>query len=152
MITAPLNLRSYLHQRDRRIDPVPFLDICVIALFFGLFSSRFLLAPGMSIDLPQGEPGLVRGTPAAAVLTILENNRLIFEGQIFEPESLGTRIGAFASRAGIEGETLLVKMDRRADFEVLVVVSEIARRSGFARVQVAAGYRQPERPPPLDAR
>jgi hypothetical protein len=70
-LTAPLNLRQFLKTPDTRIDPVPFLDLLLIGLFFGLFNSQFILPPGLTIDLPRSNASAVTGTPVTAVITLL---------------------------------------------------------------------------------
>ena len=67
MITSPLELKRHLPEPDNRINMVPFLDLCVIGLFFTLYSSRFVFAPGVTIDLSEVDVSARTGDPAVRV-------------------------------------------------------------------------------------
>ena len=121
MITRPFNFESHLKEVPARFETVPFINVALLGLFFVLLSSRFVLAPGISLDLPA-----VEGTPrdlaaATRVLTLSESEgaeMLIFEGRMCTLESfqqlLEARPGAF------QEEVLLV----RADHDVSLQVSD----------------------------
>jgi biopolymer transport protein ExbD len=53
MITRPLDLASRLRPEPRNLDWVFFVNTGLLVLFFSLFGSRFVLAPGLGVDLPQ---------------------------------------------------------------------------------------------------
>ncbi|RME67576.1 MAG: hypothetical protein D6781_12920, partial [Verrucomicrobia bacterium] len=72
MITRPFNLQAHVRQPGKGLDVVPFVDLGVIALFFIVFSSRFVFAPGIARDLPTTRAEVSEAAPAAHVLTVIE--------------------------------------------------------------------------------
>lgn len=141
MITQPFNFAAHVQRPRAGLDLVPFLDVCIIALFFGVFASRFVLAPGQAIDLhlPVTEAGSADALPTSRVVTVGEVNgreMLIFEGRILDiakfQRFLEERTGQF------QGEVLLVRMDRDVSMVLLVRVLETAKGAGFDQVLLAA--------------
>lgn len=134
MITRPLDLQSRLKPPSHRFNTLPLFDILLIALFFSLLSSRFVLSPGLVVNLPQGGGG--PGLPASAVLTVRSDDMLLFEGQIL---SVARLEGVLSEHLSRRGETnLLIYFDREVSMQTLLAVSEIAREAGVARIQLAA--------------
>ncbi|MCC5882858.1 MAG: hypothetical protein JJU25_09525 [Halomonas sp.] len=89
MITRPLNLREHLRPPNSGFNLMPVMDLLLIGLFFGLFWSDQILAPGLAIDLPEAGPAAdLGGVPASAVLTVRSNGMLLFEGSILTMENL----------------------------------------------------------------
>jgi len=141
MITRPFNFAADIRVPKAGLDLVPFFDVCVIALFFGVFGSRFVLAPGKAIDLrlPSAENATLDTLPTSRVVTVGEVNgreMLIFEGRILDiakfQRFLAERTGQF------KGENLLVRMDRNVSMVLLVRVLETAKGAGFDQVLLAA--------------
>jgi biopolymer transport protein ExbD len=64
MIVRPLELASRLRSEPRNLDWLFFVNAGLLVLFFSLFGSRFVLAPGLKLDLPQME-----GSDRSAVTT-----------------------------------------------------------------------------------
>ncbi len=143
MISSPLQLTRHLREPERQFDFVPFVDLCVIGLFFALHSSRFLFAPGVTIELPQADAGFLTGAPATAVMTVRENNMILFEGQIFRGETLRSKLQEYVKTKQLPGSILLVKADKGVDVQLLLLIFEEARKAGFSRVQVAAEASRP---------
>ena len=50
--TSPLGLVARLKQREIKFDVVPVLDLIVIALLVSLVFTRFVMLPGLRVDLP----------------------------------------------------------------------------------------------------
>ncbi|MBN2068726.1 MAG: biopolymer transporter ExbD [Opitutales bacterium] len=158
--TRPLNLRRLLREPKREFNLLPFLDLCIIALFFGMHSTRFMFAPGITIDLASAERSSLSGVPTAAVLTVLPAaevtsvdekgdaippslrknplNRVLFEGEIFTVDILKEKFSAYMQRHNLEQPVLLVKADKGVSVEQLMAIFDNARDSGFYGVQLAA--------------
>jgi biopolymer transport protein ExbD len=135
MITRPLDLQSRLKAPSKRLNPVPLFDVLLIAFFFSLLSSKFVLSPGLTINLPQGGSGL--GAPVSAVLKVEGADMLLFDGRILNMESLGAALRTHTMTN--PGETnLLIYFNRDVSVQTLLSVAEVAREEGVARVQLAA--------------
>jgi biopolymer transport protein ExbD len=143
MITRPFDFAAHLRRPSAHLEAVPFIDACLLLLFFAVLGSRFVLAPGVAIDLPA-----TRGAPPDAVvttrmLTVAENDgqeMLIYDGRIHRFDSFAAALEA--QRSELAGEVLLVRMDRDVSMRVWVKVCELAEQAGFVRVLMAA---EPER-------
>ncbi len=142
MITSPLDLKRQLPEPDNRINLVPYLDLCVIGLFFALYSSRFIFAPGVTIDLSEVDVSARTGLPTPAVLTIRQNDILLFEGEIFRIESLNEKLAAFVLKERTGAATLLIKADKSVAMQQILHISDLARQAGFSKVHLATDERR----------
>jgi biopolymer transport protein ExbD len=144
--TAPLNLKRYLHSVDTRVDPVPFINVILLGLFFAICNSKFLLPPGIPINLPTDRSGGLVPEPVAAVVTVMpplpgdETNEgmVLFGGSLIRQSVLEDSLKAYLKTHPTERPVLLLKMDARASLSQLVKISEAARASGFVSMQIAA--------------
>lgn len=137
MITGPLELKKHLREPTRRFDFVALLDVFFIALFFMMLSPRFVLSPGLTIDLPESPANIpMPGLPASAVVTVRSDDMILFEGMILSTEDLGREIARYIENR--PDPTVLIYFDRRISMQTMLVVSETLRHAGVTRIQVAA--------------
>jgi biopolymer transport protein ExbD len=144
--TSPLHLRKYLRAVDTRLDPVPFINVMLLGLFFALCNSQFLLPPGIPINLPRGVQGGLVPEPVAAVVTVLPplpgdetaEGMVLFGGDLIRQGALEEALAGFLKTHPSKNPVLLLKMDARASLSQLVKISEAARTSGFTSMQIAA--------------
>lgn len=144
--TAPLNLRRYLRNVDTRLDPVPFINVLLLGLFFAICNSHFLLPPGIPINLPTDSSGGLVPEPVTAVVTVMpplpgdESNEgmVLFSGSLIRQSALEDSLKAYLKKHPSDNPILLLKMDARASLSQLVKISEAARASGFISMQIAA--------------
>ncbi|EDY80979.1 hypothetical protein VDG1235_596 [Verrucomicrobiia bacterium DG1235] len=137
-----LNLETELPKRAK-LSFWPFLDLCVIGLFFALFSSKFVMAPGLTLALPVVESSQVAISPVYEVVTVTEvkgEEMIFFQDGKYDLESLGK---LFVRRGGAqEGATLLVKADMAVSMQTLSSLSQLAIEAGYTRVQLATEERR----------
>jgi biopolymer transport protein ExbD len=50
MITRPLNLLGHLRPEPTRLDAMFYVNVGLLVVFFLMFGSRFVLAPGLGVD------------------------------------------------------------------------------------------------------
>ncbi len=144
MITSPLNLESQIREPSRHFDSVPFIDLCLIGLFIVLSSSKFIFAPGLNIDLPEAVSQELEGVPTTAVLTVRENDMIVFEGQIFSFVSLENRLINFSKENEKKiNSILLVKIDKNVKVQQLLEILDMVRPY-FSSVQIAAEEKKRE--------
>lgn len=136
--SRPLQLERELAAPDNRMDIAPLLDVLLIAFFFSLLGSRFILAPGVQIELPSVSASEISGVPTAAVLTIRSDNMLLFEGHIHTIGSFEAAMRTYFGDKGLADAVLLVKPSKDVSMQTFLYVCEIARRAGFAKVHIAA--------------
>ena len=113
MKARPFDFEAHLHPKSRRLDVVPFIDACLIVIFFSLFGSSYVFAPGITINLPESRTAALDALPVYEVLTVGEiegAERILFDGRIFSLETF--RQGLLSSGPDRGETTLLVRMDQ----------------------------------------
>jgi len=69
--TEPLGLMAQLKRPPIIFDMIPVLDLLVIALLFSLLFTRFVMVPGVRVDLPDSGMQMQPSNLPVAVLTIV---------------------------------------------------------------------------------
>ena len=150
MITRPLELASRLSPPSHDLDFVAWVNVGVIVLFFSLFGSDFVLAPGLPVGV--GEQGTVvlpsvgpasHGAGTASVVVSYRSDRVIlFEGGMYSLSELRKHMEAYVKDH--PGAVMLVRADRQVSVQAFADLCEMARTVGFANVLLAA------EPPPAN--
>jgi|GEM_PF-329835 len=106
MITRPLDLSSRLRAAPRSFDALFWVNVGALVLFFGLFGSRFVLAPGLGVDFYLPELGGARGGAVRTTHVIsMARSGLVFTDDGALPlEQIGGWLAAQKSKAVSFGE------------------------------------------------
>jgi biopolymer transport protein ExbD len=139
VITRPFNFESHVTPPPTGLDVISFVNVCALLLFFGLLGSRFVIAPGLKLELPTTAGQPPDALVAPRVLTVSEvdgREMLIFEGRILNLAAFERLLRDPAGTFG--GEALLVRSDRDVSMALLVRVTEVATKAGFSDVLLAA--------------
>ncbi len=135
MFSQPLDLGRFIQTRaDSKLEVVPILDILIIVLFFGIFSSAFVFPQGVEVDLELTEE-LVSGMEVAAVLTVRRDDMLLFEGQNLKLAQFKGKAVAYLQ--GREKAALLVRLDPSIRAQTVFDIFGQAKQAGFTHVLVA---------------
>ncbi len=121
-----------------RLSFWPFLDLLALGLFFALFSSKFVVAPGITLALPQVTSSHVSIAPIYEVITVSEakgQEMIFYKDSVLNLLSLQKVFDAQARPAS--NATLLVKADARVSMATLSALSDLAIQAGYAQVQLA---------------
>ncbi len=147
-LSRPLELEKTLQPLERRLDPVPLIDVLLLTLLFSFLGSRFIFAPGLSMELNMELPLsadaqlpgiLTDDTLTVAVLTAKQSNLHLFDGRIFTLYDLEAHFRNNPVAEERQGQAvLLVKMHKDVSMQTFVQIAEMARKAGYGRVQVAA--------------
>lgn len=144
MITRPLELEARMSPPPRDLDFVAWVNVAVIVLFFGLFGSSFVLAPGLAVGVGE-TGGLIlpsvgaasQDIGAASVVVVYRSDRVIlFEGGMYSLTELRTRMEGYVKNH--PGAVMLVKADRQVSVQAFADLCEMAKSVGFANVLLAA--------------
>lgn len=135
--TAPMGLQSHLKRPDLKLDYVPILDLVVIALLFGLLFTRFVMVPGVRVDLPSTELRMQYDDAPVAVLTIGNQGMLYFSGSVYEQSSLPEAFRRYLAQQGGQDAVLLVKAQANMELELFLELCSMAQQAGFVQVQIA---------------
>jgi biopolymer transport protein ExbD len=144
MITRPLDLVSRLSSTPRDLDVFAWVNVGLIALFFGLLGSQFVLAPGLPVgiatdsvlDLPRMNDAVNAAGPASVVVSYRRDNVILFEGGKYTLSELRAPMEDYARHH--PGAVLLVRADRQVSMQAFLDLCEMARQAGFANVLAAA--------------
>jgi len=136
MITRPLEIASRLQAEPRNFDFLFYVNGGLIVLFFMLFGSRFVLAPGMGLVLPE-----VAGARAAAAATTcyisVKDSGQIYTGYgMLSSAELQVWLNARARES--RQPSLLIRASRHVATNRLTEICSMAYKSGFVSVILAA--------------
>ncbi|MCZ6675397.1 MAG: biopolymer transporter ExbD [Verrucomicrobia bacterium] len=135
MFSQPLNLERFIRTKpETSLEVVPIVDILIIVVFFGLFSSPFVLPQGVEVGLELNE-NLISGIGVTAVLTVKRDNMLLFEGQNLKLSQFEEKARTYL--AGEKNAALLVRLDPIINTETFLKICGEAKKAGFSKVLVA---------------
>lgn len=143
MITRPLELESRLSPPPRDFTAVAWVNAGVIVLFFSVLGSRFVLAPGLLIQLPQADPASITAVRTSAVITFSRENVIMFEGAIYSLPEVRKRLAAYARE--YPGSVVQVNADRQVPAQALTDLGSMIRAVGLEYYLMAA---EPSAPSP----
>jgi biopolymer transport protein ExbD len=140
VITRPLDLLSKLRPPPRNFDFLFLVNCGLIALFFTLFSSHFVLSPGLRVNnedimLPSNRDAVVNATATPISVSVNSSGQIWGDTGLIARPKLLEWLTAEAKRA--PGSTLLVIMDTRTPMDVFTSISDAAKVAGFGHVQLA---------------
>lgn len=139
----PLELQRHLRTPPTGPDVAALFDILLIAFMLTLLGSRFVYAPGSQVALeelvlPESAREHLAGVPTVDVLTLLQDDRLIYRGQFMSAEAWSQRLEEGNAQERFDSNAiLLVKADARVTLQAFLRISDLARQAGYTRVQVA---------------
>ncbi len=140
--TRPFGFSDRLVKPRTGLDWVPVVDLAVVALLVSLLFTRFVVFPGVQVDLPGTGMQMQQASGEVAVLTVGNNGMLFFNGSVHEAASIPRALRSFVAESG-EGEiALLIKVRASLDMQAFLDLCEAAQAAGFTQVQVSG--RKPE--------
>ena len=135
MITRPLELASRLRPEPRSFDWAFFVNALLIVLFFSLFGSRFVLAPGFSA-LPAIAGSNANARPATHHITVHSERQILAGDGLRDVAGLKVWLEAQAKTAR-QSPVLLVVSKEDVDLGLITRITSVAVAAGFD-VQIAS--------------
>jgi biopolymer transport protein ExbD len=136
--TSPLRLVDHLHRPKMKLDLIPVLDLVTIALLISLLFTRFVMVPGVRVDLPNTELRMPHNDAAVSVLTIGNKGMLYFDGSVYEQGSIERAFKLHFEQMEIEtAAVLLVKAQGSMQLQAFLDLCRMAQEAGFKQVQMA---------------
>jgi len=137
VITRPLDLASKLRPEPRNFDTLFYVNVGLVAVFFLMFGSRFVLAPGLGVDFKVPElPGAVAGAATTdRFISVLPSGQIFADGLLNLPQ-LREWLNGEARK--LRQPSLLVRASAGVSLAQVADITSAARRAGFVRVVVAA--------------
>jgi biopolymer transport protein ExbD len=135
MITHPLDLASRLRRPPRSFDWVFFVNFGLIALFFVLFGSRFVLSPALAVDgkdltLSTASEGVASNLPSTLFMSVKANGQKYVEPNgLVTMEQLKVWLAECAKRT--PGATLLIRSDAAVRLDEVAAICAAAKEVGL---------------------
>ena len=142
MITRPLDLASRLRPVPRGLDALFYVNVGALAVFFLVFGSRFVLAPGLSVDfaLPEAGQAATATLTTDVVIAVPAANMAVVEGAVVDFKGLADWLrGQAREGRGSAGarRRLLVQASGALPARDLAQIYAMAADAGFAGVLIA---------------
>lgn len=131
---------EYLKRPSIKLDFVPVMDLLVIALLFGLLFTRFVMVPGIRVDLPDSEMQMQPSTVPVAVLTIGNRGMLFFDGSVYEIDTINRGFRQRVEDMPGRDVVLLIKTQGSMDLQLFMKLCRMAQVAGFIQVQIAGEH------------
>lgn len=154
MITRPLDLAARLRPIPRGWDTLFYVNVCALAVFFFVFGSRFVLAPGLAVDfaLPQAGAVATAAVRTDVVIAVPASGMAVVNGAVLDFAGLGVWLreqGASSGGGGVAdaGTTrrkrLLVQASASLPARDLAQIYALAADAGFDGVLIATAESDP---------
>lgn len=145
MLTRPLDLAAKLRPPPRSYDGLFFVNAGLIALFFVLFGSRYVLSPGLGVEfeLPQMPGAGANMRLATHVITVRNAGQVFVDDGARSIEELSDWLKAQSKRS--DHPILLIRASAGVPTEILMRIVGIATVTGYSPVVAA------EEPAPADS-
>src|ERR1700678_1110237 len=147
MIARPLDLASRLKPPPHGTGALHYVNVGLLGLFFALFGSRFVLAPGLGVDFQYRERA--GWQPAAAkastVISVLRSGQIFTDAGLVDMGQLSAWLKARAGRD--PHPTLLIRASSEVSLSKLVEIEGVAHDAGFRVLLGAEGRAAPPSAP-----
>jgi biopolymer transport protein ExbD len=149
MIARPLDLASKLRPPPHGTGALHYVNVGLLGLFFALFGSRFILAPGLGVDfqLPQqgAQPGAAQ---ASSVISVLRSGQIFTDEGLLDMEQLRQWLKAKVRSSRDPEPTLLIRASSEVTLSKLVEIEQAAHDAGFRVLLGAEGRGSAKAGPP----
>ena len=135
--TASFGLLERLKRPEIKVDFIPVLDLMLLALLVSLLFTRFVMLPGVRVNLPETDLRMQHDASEVAVLTIGNEGMLFFDGSVYEHASVEEAFRRHLQDRGEPHVILLVKAEASMELQLFLDLCRMAQVAGFDEVQVA---------------
>jgi biopolymer transport protein ExbD len=135
--TASFGLLERLKRPEIKVDFIPVLDLMVLALLVSLLFTRFVILPGVRVNLPETDLRMQHDASEVAVLTIGNEGMLFFAGSVYERGSIEQAFRRHLEDRGEQTSVLLVKAEASMELQFFLDLCRMAQTAGFDEVQIA---------------
>jgi hypothetical protein len=138
MITRPLDLAARLSPVSRGWDALFYVNVGALAVFFFVFGSRFVLAPGLAVDfaLPEAGGAATSTLMTDVVIAVPASGMVVVNGAVLDLGGLGPWLRGQAGE-GSPRKRLLVQVTGSLPARDLARLYSLAADAGFAGVLIA---------------
>jgi biopolymer transport protein ExbD len=137
MTTRPLDLASKLRPPPANFDWLFFVNVGLIAVFFGWFGSPLILAPSLGVDfrLPEMAGANAEAQPATHYLNVTDSGQVFVGDGSLDMTQLGKWLGkqmaAWRQAKHAAAPVLRVQASANVSADVLTQIFGMAQQAGF---------------------
>jgi biopolymer transport protein ExbD len=146
--TTSFGLVERLPRLKTGFDVVAVLDLIAIALFISLLFTRFVVAPGVRVSLPETDLRMPQNASNVAVLTIGNKGMLFFDGGVYDLKSIDQAFERFMVATDGSASVVLLKTEASISLQIFLELCQMAQDAGFEQVQIS-GQRNEQLPDPI---
>lgn len=129
------SLKLHAPEPSMGIDLSSIASLLLLALaLFGL-QSKFFLTTGFEIALPEGKTAILDHRRTDAVLYVKNRDHFLFQAQLLNKNNLRTALEEYTSQH--PKTALLLFVDKTATVELLLELTDFAKKANFESVQIA---------------
>jgi biopolymer transport protein ExbD len=140
MIARPLDLASRLRPPPHGTGALHYVNVGLLGLFFALFGSRFILAPGLGVDFQLPRQGAQAGAAQAShVISVLRSGQIFTDDGLVDMAQLNEWLRAKARASREPRPTLLIRASSEVTLSKLVEIEQAAHDAGFGVLLGAEG-------------
>jgi len=131
MITRPLDLAGKLRSEPRSFDWMFWVNAAAVVLFFGVFGSRFVLAPGLGVDfrLPVVVGAAASAKAPTHMISVTEGGKIFTSDGLRDLKELTPWLEDQVHGAG--APVLLVRADDGVSLAMQADITNAAQSVGF---------------------
>jgi biopolymer transport protein ExbD len=132
MITRPLDIASHLSPPPRSFDVLFYVNVGALAVFFFLFGSRFVLAPGLLLGgpMPSMQGARAGASRTTCTLTILGSGEIFTDRGVLTQAELPQWLKTEGK--GEKNAVLLLIAGVNVPIGVITRIQSMATGAGFA--------------------
>lgn len=135
--TASFGLLERLKRPQVKVDVIPVLDLMVLGLLISMLFTRFVMLPGVRVDLPATDLRMQHNAASVAVLTIGNDGMLFFDGSVYKHSSIEQAFRSHLEATEELNAVLLVKAQAAMELQLFLDLCQMAQQAGFVQVQIA---------------
>ena len=144
MISRPLNLSGHLRVLPTRLGAVFYVNMGLLAVFFSLFGSRFVLAPGLGVDflVPNIAGASAGARTTTHQITVRRSGQILADDGLVTIKQLDDWLNREKGRT--RAPSLLVLASVGVPSEELADIVSVAQKAGFLVVWGALDAKRAE--------
>ena len=128
--------RDFRITKEPLVMIIPMIDIMLFLLVFFMISTIYMVQTNtVQVALPQAAAGKMETRPNIVPITVTEKGDVLYDKDELPNEDLAGKV-----KASLESDpdtVFVLRGDKKADYEAVVLVLDLLKRSGAKHVSIA---------------
>ncbi len=147
MIARPLELAARLRTPPRSFDAFFYVNVAALGLFFLVFGSRFVLAPGLGFEMPAATGARAGAVPTRYYLSVLDSGQILADAGPLNWIQLEAWLQAKARATPGGRASLLIRAGPQVPSSTVARIVSMAQDAGL---NVTWGAEEPDAASPAE--